>query len=122
MISPTRPSRVSRFIGGDGKADVNTRPHVHHAEAARRAGRGREEVIARLRPELDRVQGARLFLQPVAGPDGRPAVKPTQYQYTLRMPTSASSPSGRRKLVGELSKLPELEDVATRPAERGATS
>ena len=49
---------------GGSSADHQQRPLLHHAEAARASATSRPfEVIARLRPQLEKVEGARLFLQ-----------------------------------------------------------
>jgi len=70
-----------------------------------------DEVIARLRPKLARVQGINLFLQSVQDVrvGGRGAR--TQYQYTLQCADLAELDTWIPKLSAALRKLPELKDV-----------
>jgi HAE1 family hydrophobic/amphiphilic exporter-1/multidrug efflux pump len=71
------------------------------------------EVIARLRPQLAKVEGIALFLQ--ASQDinvgGRPSR--TQYQYTLQDANLAELNAWAPKMLATLRGLPELQDVAT---------
>ncbi|SER32961.1 hydrophobic/amphiphilic exporter-1, HAE1 family [Faunimonas pinastri] len=80
-----------------------------------------EEVIARLRPQLDKVQGARLFLQ--AAQDVRVGSRSsrTQYQYTLQGPDFAELNQWAPKILDKLKSLPELTDVATDQQTEGTT-
>ncbi|MDB5511085.1 MAG: acriflavin resistance protein [Enterovirga sp.] len=71
------------------------------------------QVIERLRPELDKVQGIRMFLQAsqdinVGGRRSR-----TQFQYTLQDPDGAVLDEWSPKVLDALRRLPELRDVAT---------
>ncbi|HEX3765333.1 MAG TPA: efflux RND transporter permease subunit [Kofleriaceae bacterium] len=70
-----------------------------------------DEVIARLRPKLARVQGINLFLQSVQDVrvGGRSAR--TQYQYTLQDADLAELDSWAPRLAAALRKLPEIKDV-----------
>ena len=72
-----------------------------------------DEVIARLRPQLAKVEGIQLFLQSaqdirVGGRSSR-----TQYQYTLQSADLAELNTWAPKVLEALQKLPELKDVAT---------
>ncbi|HEX4416520.1 MAG TPA: efflux RND transporter permease subunit, partial [Kofleriaceae bacterium] len=70
-----------------------------------------DDVIARLRPKLGRVQGINLFLQSVQDVrvGGRSAR--TQYQYTLQDADLNELDTWVPKLSSALRKLPELKDV-----------
>jgi multidrug efflux pump len=73
-----------------------------------------DQVIARLRPQLNRVQGANTFLQAVqdiGGGGGRTAN--SQYQYTLLGDDLTELRSWSQKLRGALQDMPELTDVDT---------
>ena len=56
---------IAMAIGAGGSSVVDQqRPHVHHAEAeGSSATPSADEIIARLRPKLDKIEGAKLFLQ-----------------------------------------------------------
>ena len=71
------------------------------------------QVIDRLRPQLVKVQGAALFLQPAQDINigGRPTR--TLYQYTLQDPDLNELNQWAPKIFGKLKTLPELADVAT---------
>ena len=71
------------------------------------------QVIDRLRPQLVKVQGAALFLQPAQDINigGRPTR--TLYQYTLQDADLNELNQWAPKIFGKLKTLPELADVAT---------
>ncbi len=72
-----------------------------------------DQVIARLRPQLAKVEGIQLFLQSaqdirVGGRSSR-----TQYQYTLQSASLSELNAWAPKVLDALKKVPELKDVAT---------
>ena len=80
-----------------------------------------QQVIARLRPELAKVQGAALFLQ--AAQDIRVGGRPsrTEFQYTLQDPNFDELNTWSPRLLAKLKSLPELRDVATDQQSAGTT-
>jgi HAE1 family hydrophobic/amphiphilic exporter-1 len=81
-----------------------------------------DEVIARLRPQLAKVQGINLFLQAnqdikVGGRSSR-----TQYQYTLTDSDLAELNSWAPRMVAKFKELDELRDVATDQQNEAATA
>jgi len=80
-------------------------------EAGRRASA--DEVIRRLRPQLEHVPGVRLFMQ--AGQDinvgGR--LSRTQYQYTLTSANLEELNTWAPRLLERFHSLPQLADLAT---------
>ena len=80
-----------------------------------------DQIIARLRPKLEKVQGARLYLQ--AAQDVRLGGRPsrTQYQYTLQDADSAELNQWSPKILDKLKTLKQLRDVATDQQMNGAT-
>jgi multidrug efflux pump subunit AcrB len=90
--------------GNQGNMFIQLRPLPERRSTA-------DEVIARLRPKLARVQGISLFLQAtqdvrVGGRGAR-----TQYQYTLQDANLAELDEWIPKISAALRKLPELKDV-----------
>ena len=80
-----------------------------------------DQVIARLRPKLSRVEGAALFLQ--AAQDVRVGGRPsrTQFQYTLQSSDVGELNIWAPRLLDRLKGLPELRDVATDQQTSGTT-
>jgi multidrug efflux pump subunit AcrB len=70
-----------------------------------------EEVIARLRPKLARVQGIDLKLQSVQDVRVGGRGSRTQYQYTLQCADLTELDTWVPRLAAVLRKLPELKDV-----------
>jgi len=89
-----------------GKVMVNLKPFDQRSASA-------QQVIARLQPALDKVQGIKLFLQ--ANQDiqiGGRASK-TQYQYTLQDPDSQELDHWSGVLLERLKQLPQLRNVTS---------
>jgi multidrug efflux pump len=105
---------LSSFIGIDGtnttlnsgRIQINLKPL-----AARHIGA--TDVIRRLQPQLDKVSGITLFMQPVQDLTVDDRVSRTEFQYTLEDPNAAELGTFAPKMVEALQKLPELRDVAS---------
>jgi multidrug efflux pump len=105
---------LSSFIGADGtntttnsgRMSINLKPLSQRKISA-------SEVIRRLRPKLDRVQGIQLFMEPVQNITVDDRVSRTQYQYTLEDPDVNELNEWTNRFVDRLKQLPDLEDVAT---------
>jgi hydrophobe/amphiphile efflux-1 (HAE1) family protein len=104
-------AHVVSSIGGFGASTGNAGSMFIQLRAMPPRTASADEVIARLRPKLARVQGVQLFLQAsqdvrVGGRSAR-----TQYQYTLQDADLAELDSWIPKISAALRKLPELKDV-----------
>src|SRR5262249_22275702 len=105
---------LSSFIGIDGtnttlnsgRIQINLKPLED-----RRTSAG--DVIRRLQPELAKVQGITLFLQPVQDLTVEDRVSRTQYQYSLEDPDARVLATWVPRVVDRLRSLPELRDVAS---------
>ena len=71
------------------------------------------QVIARLRPKLEQVEGAKLFLQAAQDVNVGGRAARTQFQYTLQDANLDELNDWAPKLLEKLKTLPELRDVAT---------
>src|SRR5208283_1016811 len=71
------------------------------------------EIIARIEPKLERVEGIRLYLQAVQDLTIDSRVARTQYQYTLEDADAAELATWAPKLLAELRKESSLKDVAS---------
>ena len=81
-----------------------------------------QQVVARLRAPLSKIEGAQLFLQ--AGSDIRVGGRSskTQYQYTLQDSDTAELYEWAPKVLAKLRTLPELRDLATDQQNGGTTA
>jgi hydrophobic/amphiphilic exporter-1 (mainly G- bacteria), HAE1 family len=79
------------------------------------------DVIARLRPKLDKVEGAKLFLQAAQDVNVGGRAARTQFQYTLQDANIDELNTWAPKLLDKLKTLPMLRDVATDQQMSGTT-
>ena len=111
---------LSSYIGVDGdnptlnsgRMLINLKPHSERSDSA-------IEVIARLQPQLDKLSGIRLFMQPVQDLTIEDRVSRTQYQFSLSSPDADMLSTWTQKLVTALSYQPELVDVASDLQDKG---
>jgi HAE1 family hydrophobic/amphiphilic exporter-1 len=113
-------AHVAMSIGGAGNSSNNGRMFITLKPRDQRDVTA-EQIIARLRPQLDKVEGAKLFLQSaqdvrVGGRSSR-----TQYQYTLQDSDINELSDWAPKLLAKMQALPELRDVATDQQTAGTT-
>jgi len=78
-----------------------------------------DQVIARLRPQLNRVAGSRLFLQAVQDIRSGGRQSNAQYQYTLLSDSTPELYEWGPKLTRALQSSPELADVNSDQQEKG---
>ena len=111
---------LSSYIGVDGdnatlnsgRMLINLKPHgERHGSAS--------EVIARLQPQLDKLVGIRLFMQPVQDLTIEDRVSRTQYQFSLSSPDAQLLSTWSDKLVTALRNQPQLSDVASDLQDKG---
>ncbi len=79
------------------------------------------QIIARLRPKLDKVEGARLFLQAAQDVRVGGRTSRTEFEFTLQDGNLAELNSWAPKVLAKLQSLPELRDVATDQQSEGTT-
>jgi multidrug efflux pump len=105
---------LSSFIGIDGtNTTVNSGRFLINLKPLEERKINISQVIARLQPQLAKVDGITLFLQPVQDLTVEDRVSRTQYQYSLEDPDPAELTTWTNKLVAKLKTLPALQDVAT---------
>ncbi|OYU08466.1 MAG: multidrug transporter subunit MdtB [Pseudomonas sp. PGPPP1] len=111
---------LSSYIGVDGdnatlnsgRLLINLKPHGQRDLSA-------AQVITRLQPEIDKLVGIRLFMQPVQDLTIEDRVSRTQYQFSMSSPDADLLALWSDKLVHALSQLPELTDVASDLQDKG---
>jgi HAE1 family hydrophobic/amphiphilic exporter-1 len=111
---------VGMFIGGAGNAPNNGRMFITLKPREDRTENA-DQVIARLRAQLDKVPGAKLFLQAAQDVRVGGRASRTQFQYTLQGSDIEQLNEWAPKMLAKLKSLPELRDVATDQQSEGTT-
>ena len=111
---------VAMAIGGSGRAGNNGNLFITLKPRNERKASA-QQIIARLRPQFDKVEGARLFMQ--AAQDVRLGGRPTrtQFEFTLQDANLAELNEWAPKILSKMQTLPELRDVATDQQAQGTT-
>ncbi|MFV0455908.1 MAG: MdtB/MuxB family multidrug efflux RND transporter permease subunit [Pseudomonas sp.] len=114
ILADPAVASLSSYIGVDGdnvtlnsgRMLINLKPHDERDVTA-------SEVIDRLRPELAKLPGIQLFMQPVQDLSIEDRVSRTQFQFSLESPDSELLQEWTPKLVGALRQRTELTDVTS---------
>ena len=114
---------LSSFIGVDGtnttlnsgRLLINLKPHDERQA-------GVSEVIHRLAEETAGIPGVSLYMQPVQDLTIDATVSRTQYRFVLEDANPGELASWTPKLVDRLSRLPQLEDVASDMQQQGLSA
>ncbi|HXW17369.1 MAG TPA: efflux RND transporter permease subunit [Candidatus Acidoferrales bacterium] len=105
---------LSSFIGVDGtNTTLNSGRILINLKPLEDRKINASEVIRRLQPNLEKVDGITLYMQPVQDLTVEDRVSRTQYQYTLEDPDQSELNVWTHRLVAKLQGLKELRDVAT---------
>jgi HAE1 family hydrophobic/amphiphilic exporter-1 len=107
-------------VGGSGGA-LNTGRMFITLKPRNERTANAQQIIARLRPKLEKVEGARLFMQ--AAQDVRLGGRATrtQFEYTLQDANLAELNEWAPKILDKMKTLPQLRDVATDQQTQGTT-
>src|SRR5205823_12609639 len=111
---------LSSFIGIDGtnttlntgRLQINLRPLAERKISA-------SDVIRRLQPELAKVDGVSLFLQPVQDLTVEDRVSRTQFQYSLEDVDPKELAFWTAHFIDKLKAIPEIRDVASDQLNQG---
>jgi hydrophobic/amphiphilic exporter-1 (mainly G- bacteria), HAE1 family len=111
---------VAMNIGGNGRAGNNGSVFMTLKPRSERTASA-QQIITRLRPQLEKVQGARLYMQ--AAQDVRLGGRPTrtQFEFTLQDANLDELNEWAPKVLAKMKTLPELRDVATDQQSEGTT-
>jgi multidrug efflux pump len=105
---------LSSFIGIDGtNPTLNSGRMLINLKPLDERKINASDVIRRLQPNLEKIEGITLYMQPVQDITVEDRVSRTQYQYTLEDPDINELNLWTAKLVDKLKQIPELTDVAT---------
>jgi multidrug efflux pump len=105
---------LSSFIGVDGtnttpnsgRIQINLKPRNERSVTA-------SEIIRRLQPEINNIEGITLYMQPVQDLTVEDRVSRTQYQYSMEDADANELALWATKLVTQLRALPQMRDVAS---------
>ncbi len=105
---------LSSFIGIDGtnttlnsgRIQINLKPLEERKINA-------SDVIRRLQPNLEKIDGITLYMQPVQDLTVEDRVSRTEFQYTLEDPDPRELNHWTALLMAKLKTIPELRDLAT---------
>ena len=111
---------VAMSVGGGGNALNGGRMFITLKPREERTADA-FQIIARLRPKLDKVQGARLFLQAAQDVRLGGRASRTQFQFTLQDAKLDELNDWAPKILDRLKMVPELRDVATDQQTNGTT-
>ena len=120
LLEDPAVDNISSFIGVDGtnttlnsgRIQINLKPlEVRKISAS--------EVIRRLQPKLEGIEGIQLFLQPLQDLTVEDRVSRTEFQYSLEDPDQTELATYTRKMVDELSKEKAVTDVASDLQDQG---
>ena len=114
MLQDPAVESLSSFIGADGtNTTLNSGRMSINLKPLSERGLSASDVIRRLNQKLHKVNGIKLYMQPVQNITVDDRVSRTQYQYTLEDPDVNELNLWTSRFVAKLDQLPELEDVAT---------
>jgi multidrug efflux pump len=105
---------LSSFIGVDGtnttvnsgRLQINLKPHEERKTDA-------SAIIRRLQPQLEKVEGITLFMQPIQDLTVDDRISRTQFQYSLEDADAKELGIWTPRLIQRLQMVPQLRDVAS---------
>lgn len=114
ILADPAVASLSSYIGVDGdnvtlnsgRMLINLKPHGERDVTA-------SQVIDRLRPELAKLPGIALYMQPVQDLSIEDRISRTQFQFSLESPDGELLQEWTPRLVAALRERPELTDVAS---------
>jgi multidrug efflux pump len=123
VLTDPAVDNVSSFIGVDGsnttlnsgRIQITLKPLEERKESA-------TDIIRRLQTKVAPVQGIQLFLQPLQDLTVEDRISRTQFQYALEDPNQQELAIYTRRMVEELSKEPEVTDVASDLQDQGLSA
>ena len=111
---------LSTFIGVDGtNTTMNSGRVLINLKPLSQRDASASEIIRRLQPELAKIEGISLYMQPVQDLTVESRVSRTQYQYSLEDPNADELGIWAPRLVDALRELPELRDVSSDQQSQG---
>src|SRR5213592_1225815 len=112
---------LSSFIGVDGiNSTLNSGRILINLKPLKERKISASEVMRRLQPDLAKVEGITLSMQPIQDLTVEDRVSRTQFQYTLEDASADELNNWTARFMEKLPTLPQLRDVATDQQTRGS--
>ena len=120
VLADPAVATVAMAIGGTGRAGNNGNVYITLKPHGQRDASA-TQIIARLRPKLEKVQGGKLYMQ--AAQDVRMGGRATrtQFEFTLQDANLDELNEWAPKVLAKMRALPQLRDVATDQQSSGTT-
>ena len=120
VLADPAVATVAMAIGGTGRAGNNGNVYITLKPHGQRNASAMQ-IIARLRPKLEKVQGGKLYMQ--AAQDVRMGGRATrtQFEFTLQDANLDELNEWAPKVLAKMRALPQLRDVATDQQSSGTT-
>jgi multidrug efflux pump len=114
ILKNSNVDSLSSFIGVDGtnvtpnsgRIQINLKPRNQRKETA-------SQIIRDMQPELAKVDGITLYMQPVQDLTVESRVSRTQYQYSMEDADAVELATWSQQLLQKLQNVPQLRDVAS---------
>jgi multidrug efflux pump len=114
ILKNSNVDNLASFIGVDGtnvtpnsgRIQINLKPRDERKETA-------SEIIRDLQPELAKVEGITLYMQPVQDLTVESRISQTQYQYSMEDADATELATWSQQLLQKLQAVPLLRDVAS---------
>ena len=114
ILKNSNVNNLASFIGVDGtnvtpnsgRIQINLKPRNQRKETA-------SQIIRDLQPELAKVEGITLYMQPVQDLTVESRVSRTQYQYSMEDADANELATWSQQLLQKLQAIPQLRDVAS---------
>ncbi|MDQ2774485.1 MAG: efflux RND transporter permease subunit, partial [Acidobacteriota bacterium] len=105
---------LSSFIGVDGtNSTMNSGRIQINLKSIEQRHISASNIIRRLQPELAKVDGIVLYMQPIQDLSVEDIVSRTEYQYSMEDPNPTELSNYANQFVEKLKQIPELADVAS---------
>ena len=101
------------FFGNGGGNTLNTARFFLSLKPRDERKSSAVDIINRLRPQLAKIEGVQLFLQPSQDITVGGRISAGQYQYTLQDPSFDELSTWAPKMQAKLKTLPQITDVST---------
>ncbi len=120
VIKDPAVENVSSFIGVDGtNTTLNSGRIQITLKPLEQRGISASDVIRRLQPQLNNVDGIQLYLQPLQDLTVADRVSRTQFQYSLEDPNQTELARVTREMVAGLEEEKDVTDVASDLQDQG---